>query len=67
MTTYTVAVEGMTCDGCERIVEREASAVEGVRDVDADADADRVVVTGSRDTIGPVCTTIRALGYDVVS
>jgi copper chaperone CopZ len=67
MTTYTVSVQGMTCEGCERIVERETAALDGVAAVDADADAGTVVVTGRQEAAETVRATIEALGYDVVN
>jgi copper chaperone CopZ len=67
VTTFAVSVRGMTCEGCERVVERETARVEGVRDVSASAADDRVLVTGRRDAVGRVCATIDDLGYEVVS
>jgi copper chaperone CopZ len=67
MARYAITVLGMTCPGCERIVEEELGGIAGVADVSATAEADRVVVEGPRDTVGQVCGAVETLGYDVVS
>jgi copper chaperone CopZ len=67
MAQYAITVRGMTCPGCERIVEEEVAAIADVADASALVDADRLVVEGPRDTVGQVREAVEALGYDVVS
>lgn len=44
MTDVTVAIEGMDCGHCAARVESALTRLEGVRDVQADADEDRARV-----------------------
>lgn len=45
MRRIEIAVEGMTCGGCERSVQAALSRVEGVSGAQADHTADRVRVS----------------------
>lgn len=44
---YTLAVEGMTCTGCENTVKNAIKAVEGVSTVEASFENEEVTVTVS--------------------
>ena len=63
--TYRVAIEGMHCHACERLITAKLLAVDGVASVAADAQAGTALVTAA----GPVDTTavadaIRAAGFE---
>jgi copper chaperone CopZ len=45
----TIAVEGMSCEGCERTVEAALRGVDGVTDATADRTADSAAVEGDAD------------------
>lgn len=62
----TVAVEGMTCDGCARSVTRAVSALPGVESVAVDLAAHRATVRydGARVSLDRVREAIRDAGFD---
>lgn len=45
----TLTVEGMSCSHCEQTVEDALENVSGVRDAEADRDAEQVTVNGDAD------------------
>jgi len=49
MATITLSVQGMSCDGCEEIVEDSLEEVSGVEDAEADHEEDRATVEGDAD------------------
>ena len=64
MERYQFQVDGMRCDGCERIIENELTANHDVSEADADHESDAVVVTASEPS-DELADAIRTLGYDV--
>ncbi|MFC7166497.1 heavy-metal-associated domain-containing protein [Halospeciosus flavus] len=46
----TLSVEGMTCEGCEDIVENALSEVDGVEDAEADREEGVATVEGDANT-----------------
>ena len=68
MNRQTVAVRGMSCDGCERNVENALRTVEGVTRVDADHEGDTVEVV-AEDGVGDedIETAVEGAGYDVTT
>ncbi len=62
----TVAVEGMTCDGCVRSVTRAVSALPGVESVTVDLAGRRASVRydGARVSLDRVREAIRDAGFD---
>ena len=67
MTERTIAVEGMTCGGCEQAVERAVGLLGGVQDVDAGHAAARVTVRFDPEAVAPAAIdeAIRDAGYQV--
>jgi len=62
-----LTVEGMHCDGCEEAITDELAAIEGVETVDADWEAQRVVVR-HHERAAPtdsLVASIESLGYTV--
>lgn len=59
----TLDVRGMSCDGCEEIVENALNDVSGVEDATADSADDVATVDGEADTETLVAAVERA-GYD---
>lgn len=61
-------VEGMTCSGCERAIQRVVSNVEGVKDVKADAASSTVSLEydPSRATIDDIRAAVTKIGYKFV-
>lgn len=55
----------MTCDGCERAVESALRNVEGVRKVDADADAGSVDVVTDGVSDADLEDAVRGAGFEV--
>nr|WP_137725287.1 heavy-metal-associated domain-containing protein [Prescottella subtropica] len=57
----------MTCQHCAAAVTEELGALVGVRNVDVDVDAGRVIVTstGPLDTIS-VAAAVKEAGYEIV-
>jgi copper chaperone CopZ len=67
MATYELRVTGMTCGSCESIVEQRVGNIDGVQSVDANANAESVVVEG-KDGLGKaIAKRIQNTGYDVVN
>ncbi len=66
--TTTLAVDGMTCGGCENNVQFALTGLGGVDDVNADHEANTVVVTHDSDAIGEteLGEAIEAMGYTLV-
>ena len=69
MTQDTIAVDGMTCGGCEDAVQRAIGALEGVDHVDADHGTARVTVRFDPTTVAPatIRETISGAGYRVTT
>jgi copper chaperone CopZ len=66
MTTYTLQVKGMTCDGCERAIEHALAKVEGVRAVKADHAKGLVTVEGEAVELDALRAAVEDAGYDWV-
>ena len=60
--TVTVAVEGMTCNGCVAKLERTLRADPGVDDVEVTLDPGKAIVKGSIDA-ARVCALVESAGY----
>jgi len=58
----TLSVDGMGCDGCERIVESALSDVDGVTDVTADQMDGTATVEGDVDP-DPLVKSLKLAGY----
>ena len=68
MERKTIAITGMSCNGCEQNVENALKTVEGVTRVDADHEGDSVEIVVDEDTAGDdLITAIRDAGYDVTA
>lgn len=67
MATYELRVTGMTCGSCESIVEQRVGGLDGVNSVDADSNAESVVVEGEDGLGTTIAKRIENTGYDVVS
>jgi copper chaperone CopZ len=67
--TDTIAVPGMQCGMCEETISRKLRSLGGVRNVSADAEGKRVIVTydPARVTRRSIGRTIAAVGYDTGS
>lgn len=67
MSTITLAVQGMTCGGCENAVKRAVGAMPGVADVAASFSGQQVVITFDPDvvTTASLEAKIAQLGYTV--
>ena len=65
MEQYTLAVEGMSCTGCEERVTNAAKGVDGVHRVEADHETGVVDITAEGDTEDTVRDSIHNAGYDV--
>ncbi len=67
-TTTNLAVSGMTCGGCENNVQFALTSLSGVDQVDADHEANAVVVTHDADAISETTLgeAIEAMGYTLV-
>lgn len=61
----TYKVEGMTCSGCERTVQKVVSNLEGVSSVKADAPAATVSVEYNPDQVNPdqIRAAVTQVGY----
>jgi copper chaperone CopZ len=62
LSPTTLAVTGMTCDGCARTVERVLSRVPGVSSAKVDFDLGRAIVSGST-APSELITAIENAGY----
>jgi len=66
MERKTLAVTGMSCNGCEQNVESALQSLDGVSRVEADHEADTVgVVVDDAVTDDDLTTAIEGAGYDV--
>ncbi|WP_227354523.1 heavy-metal-associated domain-containing protein [Haladaptatus salinisoli] len=65
MERYEFHVDGMRCEGCERIIERELAGTSAASAVDADHERSVVVVSANDGAKGDLAAAIRTLGYDV--
>jgi copper chaperone CopZ len=64
--TETITVEGMSCEHCEQTVEEALEGVSGVRDAEADRDAERATVDGDADT-DALLAAVEDAGYDATA
>jgi len=62
----TLRVTGMTCEGCEDIVETALEMADGVDDASADRAANEATVEGDADT-ETLVEKVRLAGYDAES
>lgn len=62
-------VEGMTCSGCERAIQKTVSGLDGVADAKADLSTSTVSVEydPSKTSIGEIKNAITKLGYKLVA
>lgn len=68
MERKQIAVDGMSCDGCEQNVENALQRVEGVTRSDADHDVDTVeVVVEDGVSDADIRAAIEGAGYDVAA
>lgn len=68
MEVQELQVNGMTCKGCEAIINRELGDIEGVHRVEADHESGVVTIaTDHSSTGGYVEQVIVNLGYDVAA
>ena len=68
MERKTLAVTGMSCNGCEQNVENALQGLDGVSRVEADHEADTVnVVVDDAVTDNDLTTAIEGAGYDVAA
>jgi copper chaperone len=61
------SVVGMTCSHCVASVREEVAEVGGVRDVDVDLDAGRLVVSGAGFDDEAVKTAVEEAGYQLAA
>ncbi len=61
-------VEGMTCSGCERAIQRVVSNLEGVASATADLNTSTVSVEfdPAKVTIGEISSAVNKIGYKFV-
>jgi copper chaperone len=64
VTELTYSVPGMHCGNCKAAVDRELRLVGGVREVDVDLDAKRVVVRGDALDDRALRAAIEEAGYE---
>ena len=62
MNPTTLAVSGMTCEGCARTIERVLSRVPGVKSATADFDLGLAIVNGSA-AASELIAAVEAAGY----
>ena len=67
MPRYELRVTGMTCGSCESIVEQRVGNIEGVERVEANSNAESVVVEGAEGIGNAIAKRIQNTGYDVVN
>ncbi len=67
MATYELRVTGMTCGSCESIVEQRVGKIDGVERVEADSNAESVVVEAPEGLGEAIAKRIENTGYDVVN
>lgn len=67
MSTHTLHVEGMACDGCEANVTDVLGAIEGIDSIVADHEQDQVEVEATAAVDRAAITeAIEDAGYDVI-
>ena len=66
MSNQTYDVPGISCEHCQKAIEKEVAGVPGVTDVTVDVDARRATVAGTSD-IDAVTAAIEQAGYEVAS
>jgi copper chaperone len=68
MERKTLAVTGMSCNGCEQNVENALRSLDGVSRVDADHEADTVnVAVDDGVSHNDLTTAIERAGYDIAA
>lgn len=68
MERQQIAVDGMSCDGCEQTLENALQTVEGVTRIEADHEVDTVeVVVEDGVADADVRAAIENAGYDVAT
>jgi copper chaperone len=68
MNRETIAVTGMSCNGCEQTVESALSKIEGVSRVDANNEAETVeVVVDDNAADEDITAAIERAGFDVAT
>jgi copper chaperone len=68
MNRETIAVTGMSCNGCEQTVESALSKIEGVSRVDANKEAETVeVVVDDNAADEDITAAIERAGFDVAT
>jgi copper chaperone CopZ len=63
MATVTLTVRGMSCDGCEEIVETALEEVDGVEDAEADQESETATVEGDAD-VDALVEAVDFAGYE---
>ncbi len=61
--TTTITVEGMTCEGCEEVVENALSDVSGVESADADRESESATVEGDAN-VDDLVEAVDFAGYE---
>jgi len=64
MATYTLLVKGMTCEGCERALQRALSAVAGVEAVRPDYVTGRVELEGAAARVESLQRAVEDAGFE---
>lgn len=64
MSSLTLTVPELGCEGCEDIVEGALSDTDGVDEASADHESGQVVVRGEEYTTDAVIETVKFAGYD---
>jgi copper chaperone/Cu+-exporting ATPase len=67
MARYELRVTGMTCGSCESIIEQRVGTIDGVQRVEANSNAESVVVDGKEGLGNAIAKRIQNTGYDVVN
>ncbi|MFC4551913.1 MULTISPECIES: heavy-metal-associated domain-containing protein [Halorussus] len=65
MQRYELRVIGMSCNGCETVVEDEVTRLPGVASADADSDENVVVIEGKPDARDAARKAVTDVGYEV--
>jgi len=65
MQSHELSVTGMSCKSCERIVERELTALSGVATVSADSSSGTVTVEGDEESLDAATEAVADIGYSV--
>lgn len=66
MTTETITVKGMTCDGCVNSVTKALKGVSGVEKADVDLAGQKAIVTfdDSKTNLAALKEAVEEAGYD---